>query len=239
MNIVLLTQQENILGNRYIVYNDKFLHLKNTLKVCLHQIISVGELNGLIGHAEVTQINDDSIELSADFNKKPPSPLPIKLILALPRPIMLKRILRDVSMMGVKEIFLINTNKVEKSFWQSNLLKDNDYEQYLIQGLEQCKDTIIPKVYIKNRFKPFVEDELPDIIRGTKPLLAHPGDFPTFPQGVEVPLTLAIGPEGGFSNYEVEKFEEVGFDVVQCGARILRMETAVVSLLSQHSSFLN
>ncbi len=238
MNLILLTKKEEISPNKYEVFNHKFLHLKNVLKVSIDQKVVVGQLDGLIGYGIVKEIKNDSIVLISEFCLKPPAPAPITLVLALPRPKMLKRILRNISMLGVKEIYLINSYKVEKSFWKSRLLIEEEYEKYFIQGLEQSKDTVMPKLYLKNRFKPFVEDEIPDIIKGSSALVAHPGDYPSFPQAIEDPLTLAIGPEGGFTDYEVEKFEEVGFRSVHCGSRILRMETAVVALISQHSSFL-
>ncbi len=239
MNILLLTQQEKISEDTYEITQNKFLHIKNILKVIINQKLFAGRLDGLMGDAIVHQINEDSIIVKTQFEKKPPSPLPITLILALPRPKMLKRILRNVSMLGVKEIYLINTYKVEKSFWNSELLKNKKYENYFLQGLEQSRDTVMPKLYLKDRFKPFVEDELPGIIKGSTALLAHPGKYPTFPQGIRESLVLAIGPEGGFIDYEVSKLEEVGFKTVACGERILRMETAVVSLLSQHDCFLS
>ncbi|MGK0367624.1 MAG: 16S rRNA (uracil1498-N3)-methyltransferase, partial [Thermoproteota archaeon] len=180
----------------------------------------------------------DHLILKANFDIDPPAQTPIILIIALPRPKMLRRIFRSISMLGVKEIYLINTYKVEKSFWHSNLLDPEKYEEYFTQGLSQSKDTILPKLHIRNKFKPFVEDELAAIIKKTNALVAHPGDYPAFPQGSSEPMSLAIGPEGGFTEYEIGKLQEAGFKAVHCGSRILRMETAVVSLISQHSSFL-
>jgi len=238
MNILILKENEKISDEKFKITGSKFLHLKNILQVKVGQKIFTGELDGLRGFAEVLEINPTSILVNVDLNQKPLEALPIKLILALPRPKILKRILRNISMLGVKEVYLINTYKVEKSFWKSKVLVDKNYETYFLQGLEQSRDTLMPRLYLKNRFKPFVEDELPAIIKGSTALAAHPGPHPVFPQGIRNPLTLAIGPEGGFTDYEIDKLIEAGFQVVQCGTRILRVETALVSLLSQHGLFL-
>ena len=200
--------------------------------------VLAGLINGPMGYSQVKEIYSDHNIIEPNFNTEPPKPTPITLILALPRPKMLRRILRSVSMLGVKNIYLINTYKVEKAFWNSKLLKDNYYENYFLQGLGQSKDTIVPTLHLKNRFKPFAEDELPEIIKGTIALAAHPGDFEPYPQGISEDITLAIGPEGGFTKYEIEKLNEAGFKSVHCGSRILRTETAVVALISQHKFFL-
>lgn len=238
MNVLLVDKKDRLPQGQYLIdKKNDFNHLIDVLKVKLGSKVLVGELNGKMGFLSVIEISETSLKLAGTFDIDPPRALPIKLIIALPRPKMLKRILRSISMLGVKEIYLINTSKVEKSFWYSKTLEK--YEKYLLQGLSQSKDTIIPKLYIKKRFKPFVEDELSSIIKDTIALLAHPNKETPFPYRPKKNLTLAIGPEGGFSEYEVEKLEEIGFKTVHCGERILRMETAVISLLSQHYNFIH
>ena len=80
-----------------------------------------------------------------------------------------------------------------------------------------------------------VEDRLPALVDGTLGLLGHPGEFPACPRGLPLdqPVTLAIGPEGGWIPYEVDKLREAGLQPVQLGERILRVETAVTALLAR------
>jgi 16S rRNA (uracil1498-N3)-methyltransferase len=102
----------------------------------------------------------------------------------------------------------------------------------LILGLEQSRDTVMPEVKFKPRFKPFVEDELPAIMQKTLLLVAHPGAQEACPRGVRGPVTLAVGPEGGFVSYEIEKLVSLGFTPVSLGERVLNVETAVPALIS-------
>ena len=153
--------------------------------------------------------------------------------MALPRPIVLKRILLAVSSLGVKRIIIFHCRRVEKSYWRSHILDEKSLAEQFILGLEQAKDTIMPKVLLRRRFKPFVEDELSGIIEGTLALVAHPESSRAFPRRVKQPITLAIGPEGGFIPYEIEKFKEIGFIPVSFSERILRVESAVPALLSR------
>ncbi len=135
--------------------------------------------------------------------------------------------------MGVKRLVLLNSYRVEKSYWQSPVVQKETLREQLILGLEQARDTVLPEVLLRQRFKPFVEDELPALAEGTLPLLAHPVAEGDCPRRVEGPVTLAVGPEGGFIPYEVEKLVECGFQTVSLGERILRVETAVPALLGR------
>jgi len=135
--------------------------------------------------------------------------------------------------LGVPRLILVNSYKVEKSFWQTPFLNPETIRDNLILGLEQARDTVLPQVIIEKRFKPFVEDRLPAIAAGTLGLVGHPGPYPACPRAVNEPVTLAIGPEGGWIPYEVELLGKAGLAPVQLGERILRVETAVTALLSR------
>ena len=193
----------------------------------------MGLLNDKMGTGMVTRIDKDAVEMDIVLDRDPPPPLDATLILALPRPIVLKRILLSASSMGAKQIFLIHSRRVEKSYWNSPILDEERIREQLILGLEQARDTIMPEVWFRQKFKPFVEDELPGIIKGTLPLVAHPETSEPCPRQINRPVTLAIGPEGGFIPYEIELLEDTGFISVNIGERILRVETAVPVLLSK------
>lgn len=208
-------------------------HVLNVHRASVGDRLSVGLLNGKIGTGMITRLDNDAVEMDIVLDRDPPPPLDVTLILALPRPIVLKRVLLSASSMGVKRIFLIHSRRVEKSYWNSPILDKERIKEQLILGLEQAGDTIMPEVWFRQKFKPFVEDELPDMIKGTLPLVAHPGTSEPCPSQVNRPVSLAIGPEGGFIPYEVEMLEGTGFRSVNIGERILRVETAVPVLLSK------
>ena len=195
--------------------------------------IRVGEINGLMGTAIIKSIDNHQAVLNLTLNIKPPAPLPLTLVMAMPRPKMLRRCLQTMSSMGVKDIYLINSSRVEKSFWQTPLLEKQVVENELILGLEQSRDTILPTVTQKKLFKPFVEDELADIIGESTALVGHPQGSETCPINIQQPTTLVIGPEGGFIPYEIEKLQEVAVKAVTIGPRVLRVETAIPALISR------
>ena len=233
MNLALLCEHDFLEGDRVRLTGRRLEHLKTVLRATEGQRIPVGRENGLMGHGEVLALTDTEAELRVELTQSPPPPLPLTLILAMPRPKMLRRVLQTCAALGVKDIWLINSYKVEKSFWQTPWLSEENLRENLTLGLEQAKDTRMPRVHIRKLFKPFVEDELPDLLAGTRALVAHPGKSQPCPAHLTGPATLCIGPEGGFTDYEVGKLEEAGCASVHLGPRILRVETAVPVLISR------
>lgn len=164
----------------------------------------------------------------------PPPALPCTLVIALPRPKMLKRILVDATSLGVKRICFVNSYRVDKSFWSSPLLAPETIAEKCRLGLEQAIDTKLPEVTLHPRFRPFVEDELPGIVGDSQALVAHPAGSVACPRGITRRATLAIGPEGGFIPFEVDLLRDAtGFTAVTLGPRILRVDTAVPALLGR------
>ncbi len=190
-------------------------------------------LDGEIGEGVVLQRDESGITLDVSLHRAPPPPLPLTLILALPRPKMLKRTIQHATALGVKKLYLINSYRVEKSYWQSPWLAVEQLREQCLLGLEQAVDTAMPQLELRKRFKPFVEDELPAIAADSLKLVAHPGTDTPCPVDIDQQTTLAVGPEGGFIPYEVEKLQEAGFQSVHLGPRILRVETALPVLLSR------
>ncbi|MCL6270599.1 16S rRNA (uracil(1498)-N(3))-methyltransferase [Sansalvadorimonas sp. 2012CJ34-2] len=233
MNLLLLEPEDIVAPGRAIVKGRRLTHVQDVHKAEIGHTLRVGELNGLMGEAIITRLQKDVLELDFTLDTEPPSSLPVTVLLALPRPKMLKRTLQTLAAMGVKKIVLMNTYRVEKSFWQSPWLKPEAVREQLILGLEQARDTVLPEVILEKRFKPFVEDRLPEMSQGMRKLVAHPKTDELCPSDINVPTVLAIGPEGGFIPYEVERLVEYGFECVHLGPRILRVETAVPVLLSR------
>ncbi|PZW65702.1 RsmE family RNA methyltransferase [Pseudomonas sp. URMO17WK12:I1] len=233
MNLLLLEDGDFIAADRVRLSGRRLNHLNDVHRAENGDTLRVGRLGGQMGRGQLLQLDATSAELQVAFDQPPPTKLPITLLLALPRPKMLKRVLQSVSAMGVPRLVLLNSYRVEKSFWQTPFLEPEAIREQLILGLEQARDTVLPEVIIEKRFKPFVEDRLPQLAAGTLGLTGHPGDYPACPRAVEQSVTLAIGPEGGWIPYEVDKLAEAGLKPVQMGERILRVETAVTALLAR------
>jgi len=171
--------------------------------------------------------------MSVSLNTDPPLPLPLRLILALPRPKVLNRSIAAAASMGIRHIDLINAWRVEKAYWHSPKLSEQNLREQLILGLEQAGDTILPTIRLQRLFAPFVREDLSRELHGKLALLAHPTAEREVPRHVTGPVVLAIGPEGGFIDREANTFREIGFEAVSLGPRILRVETALAVLVGR------
>lgn len=245
MNLILLTPSDFQRPDHAVLTGRRLRHVQEILKPEVGQTLTVGLENGRMGKGTITALDGTSVALDVSLEADPPPKIPVTLCCALMRPIVLKRVLLTAASLGVPEIILFHSRQVEKSFWQSTALKDEEIHEQLVLGLEQAKDTVLPKVTLHKRFKPFAEDVLPGLLKGREGIVADPSGKKLEVRRKEVntpvssyflPLTsyvLIIGPEGGFVPYELEKFKDAGCRFVSLGPRILRVETAVVALVSK------
>jgi RsmE family RNA methyltransferase len=233
MNLVLLENKDFIGERLAILKGRRFRHLTKVNQVIKNARLTCGLVDGKVGTGVIRTLSQDSLEMEVCLDEKPPEPLPLTLVLALPRPKMLKRIIEGVTSLGVKQLYLINSWRVEKSYWQSPLLDENQLRNHMLLGLEQSRDTLLPKIYQKRFFAPFVNEELPRISKDSLCITAHPNTSKLCPVGVNRATTLVIGPEGGFIDVEIQTLERQGFASCHIGKRILKVETAVTYLIAR------
>ncbi|NTV53861.1 MAG: 16S rRNA (uracil(1498)-N(3))-methyltransferase [Syntrophaceae bacterium] len=233
MNLILLHPDDLLSASRARLTGRRLKHVLEVHRANPGDQLAVGLLGGKIGMGTVTLIDSTVLEMDVRMDRDPPAALALTVVLALPRPKVLRRVLHSLSVMGVKRIVLMNSARVEKSYWQTPFLEQEAIDRQLVLGLEQARDTMLPEVILKPLFKPFVEDELPEIIRGTLALAAHPGGGAPIPRQVSGPITLAVGPEGGFVPFEIDMLVSKGFTAVSLGERVLNVETAVPALISR------
>jgi len=237
MNIILLEAVE-CQEDPVVLIGRRAEHIVKILKCEKGDWIRAGIINGRMGMAEIIDVRRKypfQVVVNTHFDTSPPAKNPIDFVLALPRPIMLRRILSQAASLGVGTLHIVNANRVEKSFWESSIIEEGLFREHLLQGLEQAQDTVVPEIVLHRRFKVFIEDFLPCIISGYRyRLFAHPrssrglGTFFTAAEGGRV--LAAVGPEGGWVDYEIQKFEEHGLHGFSLGPRIMKVDTAVINI---------
>lgn len=215
-------------------------HVIEVHRVSAGDTLRVGIVGRLMGEGRVESVSADEVVLSVAEQQPPPPPLDIDLLLALPRPKILKKVLPAATSMGLKRIVLVNSARVDKSYFTTPMLQPDGLRELLLLGLEQARDTVLPEVLIRPRFRPFIEDEVPTLWPDpTVRLLAHPmAESPIERAQVGTAGTgavIAIGPEGGWVPFEVELLTKLGFVGLSLGERILRVDTAVPAILAQLS----
>lgn len=214
-------------------------HVLNVLHGEVGQILKTGEVDGPIGTGEILSIGGEAesfplLTVKCKHNEESVRPW-VDLMLAPPRPRVMKRLLPQLAAMGVGRIFLVGAKKVEKDFWGATLLKPENYRPLLVDGLMQAGTSILPTLEIRRNFRKFVKEELDALWPGATRIVAHPygAQAMAIDSGRQLPVLLAVGPEGGWTDEEVSLLEEYGFVRYSLGSRILRTDTATIALLAQ------
>jgi 16S rRNA (uracil1498-N3)-methyltransferase len=235
VNILLLERDEIGSNGVAVVHGRRAEHVRTVLKKQPGDTLRAGILDGELGRAEVLAIAPERLEVATRFGARPPATDDV-LLLAVPRPKVLLRLLAQASSLGFERIVLFRSWRVEKAHLESRAVEPATMRLALIAGLEQAGRTKLPSVELFRRFRPFAEDTVPALALPTLRFVAHPfaptatADLARLPAA---PLALALGPEGGLLPFEVDLLAHQGFLPIHCGPWPLRTETALAVLSGQ------
>ena len=232
MNIVLLDPRQTESELWTISAKRQLEHLRTHVNVQAGDTLKIGIREGKRYLTEVISVSEQQMQLKPIREEAVPDKLPVTLIVAMPRPKVLRRLIMDSVTLGVEKIILLHSYRVDKSYWQTPFLQQLPH--YVDLGLEQAGDTLAPKIELHKRFKPFAEDVLPTMISAERPAYAaHPYTEQAMPSGIAHPCTIMIGPEGGFIPYEIDLLIKNGCQAVSLGSRIIRTETVIPYVLGR------
>jgi 16S rRNA (uracil1498-N3)-methyltransferase len=216
-------------------------HVLDVLKAGPGDSVRVGVIDGAMGLGTVASVIDRCVELRCAFGAAVPERPRVDLLLALPRPKVMRRLWAQLAALGVGQVLLTNAGKVERDYFGSHLLHEGTYRPLLIEGLQQARDTRLPTVSVHRRFRVLVEDDLDRLCPGARRIAAHPGGQRTGDASIAAALAgighgdrvlVAIGPEGGWSDFELTLLETHGFARVGLGPRTLSTTTACIAILA-------
>lgn len=233
VNLVLFDAAEIVEG-RVRLEGPRAEHIRAVLAPAPGQRIRVGVIDGAIGSARVVSLEPDVVLDDLALEDTPPVP-PIDLLLALPRPKVLARLLSPIAQLGVRRIFLSGAWKVERFYFDAHVLGPGEIRTHLLEGLSQVKDTRVPIVTVHRSIAFLLKEELDALVpQGAQRVVLDPRG-PAL-ESVLVssrPAILAIGPEGGFTGREDELLSEQGFVMAGLGPRTLRSDVAVTAALAR------
>jgi 16S rRNA (uracil1498-N3)-methyltransferase len=235
VNLILLERSEASATGEITLTGARAGHLLRVLRVEPGQAVRVGIIDGSRGVGTVTSVAEEAVRLRCSFDTQPVPAPRVDLLLALPRPKVMRRLWAQIAALGVGRIILTNAERVERNYFDTHVLAPACYRPLLIEGLQQVRDTNLPRVSIHRQFKVLIEDELDALFPPGLRLVADPEA--TTPAGSLAPedggrVLLAIGPEGGWNAFETELLAAHGFRPVGMGPRTLRTDTACVALLA-------
>ncbi|MDR2363146.1 MAG: 16S rRNA (uracil(1498)-N(3))-methyltransferase, partial [Spirochaetaceae bacterium] len=238
MNIILFEGRE--IGKPLPRRDPRTLHLLKVLRKKTGDRFDAGVLGGCLGRGRIDALEPDgSLRVSLDLREPPPPRVPIRAAVGFPRPIQLRRLLRDLSNLGVEAVDLLGTDLGEKSYRDTTLLTDGGARAALVEGAVQARDTGLPVLAAYPAVdawlaeKPWIASHGPEgqtpfpsgLLLAAADNVRPVGSLAALPP-VTGAVVLAIGPERGWSDRERGLFEAAGFIRLSLGRRALRTETA-------------
>ena len=235
MNLIIVEPHELDDEGCATVAGARARHLYAVLQATPGQSIRIGMLDGPAGSGLVTAIAPDAATLACTFEARVPEVPAVDVLLALPRPKVLRRLWAQLAALGVGRIVVTNAARVERNYFDTHVLEPATYRPLLIEGLQQARDTRLPVVSVHRSFRVLVEDDLAALSDASTRLVADPAAGASIhahlsgaPPGR---VLLAVGPEGGWNQFERDLLGAHGFVTVTLGPRTLRSDTALVALL--------
>lgn len=235
MNLILLQEPDFTDSSRVTLADARAVHLLQVLRVTPGQTVRVGRVDGPTGTAVVEAAGQGRVTMQCEFESAAPPRPPADLLLAVPRPKVMRRLWAQLAALGVGQIILTNANRVERDYFATHILTEPTYRPLLLEGLQQARDTRVPRVSIHRQFRILVEDHLDALFPSGVRLVATPGANASIADalgGHQGRALLAVGPEGGWSEFELSLLGEHGFTRVGLGPRTLRADTACIALLA-------
>lgn len=242
VNIILIEPDELSPSAEVCLRDNRARHMLTVLKVQPSHTVRIGLIDGAPGTGTVVDASADSVTLQCVFDAEAPDRPPVDLLLALPRPKVIRRLWAQLAALGVGRVMLTNAERVERNYFDTHFLSPAIYRPLLIEGLQQARDTRLPTVSIHRQFRPLIEDGLDRMSDAASRIVAHPGADVSVAGRVKTAaasaptaahrVLLAIGPEGGWNDFELGLLEARGFQRVAMGRRTLRSDTACVALLT-------
>jgi 16S rRNA (uracil1498-N3)-methyltransferase len=236
VNLILLDERDGP-GSHHVTLSDaRAAHLLNVLKVAPGHAVRVGLLDGPLGVGTVESADAGRVTMRCVFDPDTPRRPRVDVLLALPRPKVMRRLWAQLAALGVGQIILTNAERVERHYFDTHVLAEACYRPLLVEGLQQARDTRLPVVSIWRQFKVLVEDHLDRLFGEGVRLVADPGGTMSVASAVgehtNGRVLIAVGPEGGWNAFELALLQGHGFQHVGLGPRTLRVDTACTALLA-------
>lgn len=243
MNLLLL-ESEEVDGNVADIADARAEHLRRVWRVEPGQGLGLGIVDGPRGRGTVEEVDGARVRIRITSLEEEPPPRPaVDLLLAVPRPKVLKRLFAPLASLGVGRLLLTGAERVERFYFDSHAVTPELWRPRLLEGLAQVRDTRLPEVTVHRSLARLLEmGRLEGLAPDTERLVADVGaarplDVPSprevcsaLPSGHRV--LLAVGPEGGWTPAEMEMLVSRAFQPVRMGSRSLRSDVACISLLT-------
>jgi RsmE family RNA methyltransferase len=235
MNLVLFESGELVGAARgsLSLRDARAVHLIKVLRKKPGDVFDAGIIGGKIGTGLVEN-TAAALCFSLDLGMDPPPRTPVRLVVGFPRPIQLRRLLRDCAALGLAAVDIAGADLGEKSYLGTNLLRGGGARVAFVEGAAQARDTQLPELAVYPSLDAWLKSggahSPPDTWLLAADNVRPAGGFSGLDRkGRKSRAVLAVGPERGWSDRERTLLEDAGFFRLSIGKRALRTETACVA----------
>lgn len=237
MNVVLLEPGEIDADGRVRLSGERARHVREVLALGVGQRLRVGVIDGPLGTAEIVALEGDELTLACALEAEAPPVPRVDLLLALPRPKVLARLLSPIAQLGVGRLILSGAWKVERFYFDAHVLSPDEHRPKLLEGLAQAKDTRVPRVSVHRSIAYLLDHELDGMVGDAARIAVDPSASDALEAVVSrndaARIVLCVGPEGGFTGRELDHLVHRGFALASLGVRVLRSDVATVAALAR------
>ncbi len=238
MNLILF--EKSFETTRLEAKDPRAEHIFKVLRARVGTKVFVGFVNGLRARAEVMLVEaDGAISLKVIGTEPAPCPLPIRLLLGLPRPHTAKRILFEAASIGVHELHFFEAERGEPSYAQSSLWTTDEWKERLRLGTEQSFGTHVPEVGMHTDLQSAISYLQGEGVHLALDNYEAAGSLSQLLPETAQSIVIALGPERGWSPGERDTFRKNGWKLAHLGAHVLRLETACTAAVAAVSASLD
>ncbi len=218
------------------IEGDEVRHIRRVLRLRTGDEIIVFDGSAKEYEGMIVEDGPSSVVISIQniFSSKKESPLEITLAQSVLKGEKMDYLIQKATELGVKKIIPFFSSRSVPLLEKSRRMKRHHrWERIAIEASKQCGRGVIPKIEPLQDYSEMLQNIAPDFLRfilwekegaRLKEVLAGLKE--------KIKIFFIVGPEGGLSQEEVDLAKEKGFIPITLGKRILRSETASLSLLS-------
>lgn len=227
MNIILFEEQE--ITKDLPLEDPRAVHIISVLRCCQGDEFDAGIINGRRGKGIIRSISSCALTLDFVFPEQEIKEklYPVTFTAGLPRPQTARKILQQITSLGVSALYFTCTEKGEASYRKSRLWTTGEFRKHLITGAGQAFCTLLPEF----RLFDSLDECLTHLPAGEKIALDnYEAVISLHKYTYKKPMSnLIIGPEKGWSPGERDLLRMKGYTLAGLGTRVLRSETAAVA----------
>lgn len=224
---------ESLLGDQVTIRGDAHHHLHNVLRTRLGSVLTLLDGQGQCCEVELQAINKrEALGRVLRRWREQEKALPVTLIQAVPKGDKFDLVLQKGTELGVRCFQLVKTAHAVPQTDAARMTKrEQRWLRIVTEAARQCRRSYLPRVKPASELAEVLNQRTEDL----KLLLWEAGSLPlaeVLPEEKPAGVRLLVGPEGGFTDEEVELISAAGFRAAHLGPRILRTETAGLAATS-------